>query len=239
MSAGGPVALGGRGRGCGGRMTCSSDFMEFSTPRGSRIPGACSTPSRSVRRVVGCIDDDALDRVAGCSVATRRSKSGTTSGTSPSSRTPPLRGPAPHTIGSGPRPGTAWPGPPINASASRVPIFSGLLSYIPLAQGPTPSPPKASQSLSPTGCTPSARAVSASPQPSATTRLDCELTVTVPNLVATFAGKAPEADFDVDVDAASAEASSEEEPQAATVPSSVRTRAPVSARRVPRERRAD
>lgn len=36
-------------------------------------------------------------------------------------------------------------------SGSRVPISCGLLSYLPSAHGPTPSPPNASQSLAPTG----------------------------------------------------------------------------------------
>src|SRR4051794_32778390 len=69
-------------------------------------------------------------------------------------------------------------------------MISGASSYAPAAHGPTPSPPKASQSLAPTGCTPSARAVSASPQPRATTRVGCSSTVTSPNAVLTVTGKA-------------------------------------------------
>ncbi len=68
--------------------------------------------------------------------------------------------------------------------------------YRPLAHGPTPSPPKPSQSDAPTGWTPSASAVSASPQPSATTRVGLALIVTPPNLVATVAGNAASDDAD-------------------------------------------
>src|SRR5919199_124599 len=67
----------------------------------------------------------------------------------------------------------------------------GAWSYRPCAHGPTPSPPKPSQSLAPTGCTPSASAVSASDQPSATTRVGSSSTVTSPKAVPTVTGKAP------------------------------------------------
>src|SRR3954469_14804645 len=72
-------------------------------------------------------------------------------------------------------------------------MISGASSYRPSAQGPTPSPPKPSQSLAPTGWTPSARAGSASDQPSATTRVGSSSTVTSPKAVLTVTGKAPDA----------------------------------------------
>src|SRR5215212_7811415 len=71
-------------------------------------------------------------------------------------------------------------------------MISGASSYRPSAQGPTPSPPKPSQSLAPTGWTPSASAVSASDQPSATTRTGSSSTVTSPNAVPTVTGKTPD-----------------------------------------------
>src|SRR3954454_6939213 len=71
-------------------------------------------------------------------------------------------------------------------------MISGASSYRPSAQGPPPSPPKSSQSLAPTGWTPRASAVSASPQPRATTRVGSLSTVTSPKAVLTVAGKAPE-----------------------------------------------
>src|SRR4051795_2066978 len=71
-------------------------------------------------------------------------------------------------------------------------MISGASSYEPSAHGPTPSPPNASQSLAPTGWTPRASAVSASPQPSATTRVGASSTVTSPNAVGTVTGKAPD-----------------------------------------------
>src|SRR5919199_5923067 len=70
-------------------------------------------------------------------------------------------------------------------------MISGAWSYAPSAQGPTPAPPNASQSLAPTGCTPRASAVSASPQPRATTRVGSSSTVTSPKAVPTVTGKAP------------------------------------------------
>src|SRR6188768_3344210 len=75
---------------------------------------------------------------------------------------------------------------------SSVPMIVGAFVYSPFAHGPTPSPPKASQSDAPTGCTPRASAVSASPQPSATMRFGSDFTVTSPNFVATFTGNAPD-----------------------------------------------
>src|SRR3954447_19583126 len=71
-------------------------------------------------------------------------------------------------------------------------MISGASSYRPSAQGPTPSPPKPSQSLAPTGWTPRASAVSASPQPSATTRVGASSTVTSPNAGGTGTGRAPD-----------------------------------------------
>src|SRR5918998_2785595 len=70
-------------------------------------------------------------------------------------------------------------------------MISGASTYRPSAHGPTPFPPKASQSLAPTGCTPSASAVSASDQPRATTRWGSSATSTWPNAVWTVTGKAP------------------------------------------------
>ena len=55
-------------------------------------------------------------------------------------------------------------------------------------QGPTPVPPKASQSDAPTGWTPRVSAVSASDQPSATIRCGASSTVTGPNIVSIVAG---------------------------------------------------
>lgn len=70
-------------------------------------------------------------------------------------------------------------------------MIFGALSYAPFSHGPTPSPPNASQSLAPTGCTPSSSAVSASPQPRATTRFGAESIVVVPSPVVMETGKAP------------------------------------------------
>ena len=71
-------------------------------------------------------------------------------------------------------------------------MIVGFSVYASLSQGPTPSPPKASQSLAPTGCTPSSSAVSASPQPRATTRFGCEGISVVPSAVVMDTGKAPD-----------------------------------------------
>src|SRR5215204_1283165 len=75
---------------------------------------------------------------------------------------------------------------------SSVSIISGSSSYPSSTHSPSPLPPTASQSLAPTGWTPSARAVSASDQPSATTRVGSSSIWTSPNAVLMVTGKAPD-----------------------------------------------
>src|SRR3954468_16512731 len=95
-------------------------------------------------------------------------------------------------------------------------MISGASSYSPAAHGPAPPPPKPSQSLAPTGWTPSASAVSASDQPRATTRWGSSGISTSPKAVPTVTGKAPP-DPDALLDAAvSPEDPSSPEPQPAT-----------------------
>src|SRR5919112_2369809 len=95
-------------------------------------------------------------------------------------------------------------------------MISGASSYSPSAHGPTPSPPKASQSLAPTGWTPSASAVSASDQPRATTRWGSSGISTSPKAVSTVTGKAPPEPAGLLDAAASPEDPASPEPQPAT-----------------------